>query len=80
VQQVLEQIEAQQIPQLIVMNKIDVLDQPAKFEPGERPRVWLSAQSGAGIPELRQALASLLPSARAASWDGPATERAIELP
>jgi GTPase len=74
VQQVLEQIEAQQIPQLIVMNKIDVLDQPAKFEPGERPRVWLSAQSGAGIPELRQALASLLPSARAASWDAPVTD------
>lgn len=58
---VLEEIGATAIPQLLVMNKIDLLGQPAKFEPGERPRVWISAQSGLGMAELKAAIASLLP-------------------
>ena len=58
---VLEEIGANTIPQLLVMNKIDLLGQPAKFEPGERPRVWISAQSGLGMAELKAAIASLLP-------------------
>lgn len=53
---VLEEIDAHEIPVLIVMNKIDMLDD---FEPridrneDNLPvRVWLSAQTGAGIPLL----------------------------
>lgn len=51
---VLEEIDAHEIPTLLVMNKIDMLDD---FEPRidrdeeNKPiRVWLSAQTGAGIP------------------------------
>ncbi|PHM59764.1 MULTISPECIES: ribosome rescue GTPase HflX [Xenorhabdus] len=64
VDSVLEEIEAHEIPSLLVMNKIDMLDD---FEPRidrdeeNRPvRVWLSAQSGEGIPLLLQALTELL--------------------
>ena len=46
------------------MNKIDLIDQRPQFEPGERPRVWVSAHTGAGIAELKQALISLLPATR----------------
>ncbi|EBK6265259.1 GTPase HflX [Salmonella enterica] len=61
---VLEEIDAHEIPTLMVMNKIDMLDD---FEPRidrdeeNKPiRVWLSAQSGMGIPQLFQALTERL--------------------
>ncbi len=61
---VLEEIDAHEIPTLLVMNKIDMLDD---FEPRidrdeeNKPiRVWLSAQTGAGIPQLFQALTERL--------------------
>ena len=61
---VLEEIESDQIPSLLVMNKIDMLDD---FEPRidrdeeNRPiRVWLSAQTGVGLPLLFQALTERL--------------------
>lgn len=61
---VLEEIEADDIPTLIVMNKIDMLED---FEPridrneDNLPvRVWLSAQTGEGIPLLFQALTERL--------------------
>ncbi len=64
VNEVLAEIEADEIPVLLVMNKIDMLD---GFEPRidrdeeNRPtRVWLSAQSGAGLPLLWQALSERL--------------------
>ncbi|WP_340609903.1 ribosome rescue GTPase HflX [Xenorhabdus bharatensis] len=64
VDSVLEEIEAHEIPSLLVMNKIDMLDD---FEPRidrdeeNRPvRVWLSAQTGEGISLLLQALTELL--------------------
>ncbi|PHM37380.1 ribosome rescue GTPase HflX [Xenorhabdus innexi] len=64
VDSVLEEIEAHDIPSLLVMNKIDML---ADFVPRidrdeeNRPvRVWLSAQTGEGIPLLLQALTELL--------------------
>lgn len=53
---VLEEIDAHEIPTLLVMNKIDMLED---FEPridrdeeNKPNRVWLSAQTGAGIPQL----------------------------
>lgn len=61
---VLEEIDAHEIPVLIVMNKIDMLDD---FEPridrneDNLPvRIWLSAQTGAGIPLLFRALTERL--------------------
>ena len=61
---VLEEIEADEIPQLLVMNKIDMLDD---FEPridrndeNVPVRVWLSAQTGVGVPLLFQALTERL--------------------
>ena len=60
----LEEIDAHEIPTLLVMNKIDMLED---FEPRidrdeeNKPiRVWLSAQTGAGIPQLFQALTERL--------------------
>ncbi|MDN3637273.1 GTPase HflX [Simiduia curdlanivorans] len=64
VEVVLEEIDAHELPQLRVFNKIDLLDQ---FEPridrddqGMPLAVWLSAQTGAGIDLLLQAMAERL--------------------
>ncbi|BFM13000.1 GTPase HflX [Simiduia litorea] len=61
---VLKEIDAHELPQLRVFNKIDLLDQ---FEPridrddqGVPLAVWLSAQTGAGIDLLLQAMAERL--------------------
>jgi GTP-binding protein HflX len=61
---VLDEIEADDIPSLMVMNKIDMLED---FEPRidrddeNKPiRVWLSAQTGVGVPLLFQALTERL--------------------
>lgn len=61
---VLEEIGAGEIPQLQVLNKIDLLD---AIEPhidrneGGRPiKVWLSAAQGAGIDLLAQALGEMI--------------------
>lgn len=64
VEQVLEEIDAHELPQLKVYNKIDLLQ---AFSPridrndqGVPIAVWLSAQSGAGIDQLLQAIAERL--------------------
>ncbi|MDH1702976.1 GTPase HflX [Comamonas terrigena] len=69
VHKVLAEIGAQDIPQVLVFNKLDAL------EPGQRPavlqdsyevdgvavpRVFVSARSGDGLPALRQLLADIL--------------------
>jgi GTP-binding protein HflX len=59
VNEVLESIGAQDVPQIAVYNKIDRTGEPARSEVGEGgliDRVWLSAHSGAGIDLLLQAL------------------------
>lgn len=59
VNKVLSEIEAGKIPQLLVFNKIDLLDVPASVERddyGKIVRVFLSASSGNGLDELRLAL------------------------
>jgi GTP-binding protein HflX len=64
---VLAEIGASEIPQILVFNKIDRIedasprrDQPAGATPAAgdriRERIWLSAKSGAGLELLRQAL------------------------
>ncbi|AHM76055.1 ribosome rescue GTPase HflX [Yersinia hibernica] len=61
---VLAEIEADEIPTLLVMNKIDLLDDFVpridRNEENLPVRVWLSAQTGAGIPLLFQALTERL--------------------
>jgi GTP-binding protein HflX len=73
VQRVLHEIGAGAVPQLLVFNKIDAL------EPGQRPRaavdrfeleglqvprVFVSSQTGEGLPQLRQELARIVAAAR----------------
>lgn len=66
VNHVLDDIDAGQIRQLEVFNKIDLLDNiPAHIDrddQGNPTRVWLSAASGEGIGLLKQALAELFAS------------------
>ena len=60
VNKVLQEIGAQHIPQILVFNKIDLQDTPAgvqRDEYGRIARIFLSAKTGAGIDELRMALA-----------------------
>jgi GTP-binding protein HflX len=60
VNKVLAEVGAQHIPQILVLNKIDLQDTPAgvqRDEYGRIVRVYLSAKTGAGIEELRMALA-----------------------
>ncbi len=64
VNDVLTQIEANHVPQLLVYNKIDRLsDTPPRLERnanGKPWRVWVSAVTGAGIDLLLQALTECL--------------------
>ncbi|MGQ4276731.1 ribosome rescue GTPase HflX [Pseudidiomarina sp. E22-M8] len=64
VTEVLEEIGADEVPQLLICNKIDQLaDGNARidYDDNERPiRVWLSAQTGDGIELLEQALVQRL--------------------
>jgi GTP-binding protein HflX len=67
VDSVLEEIEADERPQLLVYNKIDLLDdiKPRidRDEQGKPARVWLSAKTGIGLDELQQAMTELLQEA-----------------
>ncbi|HQQ62557.1 MAG TPA: GTPase HflX [Pseudomonadales bacterium] len=59
VEEVLTEIGAAEVPRLEVFNKIDLLDMPPRIERDEQGRairVWMSAQTGAGLDLLRQAL------------------------
>jgi GTP-binding protein HflX len=63
VDRVLEEIGAGDVPQLSVMNKIDLAGLPARLDrngKGEVQQVWLSAATGEGLPLLREALGELL--------------------
>jgi GTP-binding protein HflX len=61
---VLTEIEAQQVPQLLVYNKIDLIDdcEPRieRMLNGYPRRVWVSAVTGAGIDLLQQAIIECL--------------------
>lgn len=65
VNDVLSQIGADEVPQLVVCNKIDKLEnhQPRldRDENGRITRVWLSAVTGEGVDLLRQALKEYFP-------------------
>lgn len=56
---VLEEIHAQQVPCIVVFNKIDLSGESPRVERdagGKIRKIWLSAQTGAGIELLQQAL------------------------
>jgi GTP-binding protein HflX len=66
VNQVLAEIGAQAVPQLMMMNKIDRRGLPARIERDEYDRistVWASAQTGEGLDFIRQALDELTTAA-----------------
>ncbi|MDB5752868.1 MAG: hflX [Ramlibacter sp.] len=72
VQRVLHEIGAADVPQLLVFNKTDALDPTQRprllvdrfeLEGVQLPRVFVSSQHGAGLPELRQELARVLADA-----------------
>jgi GTP-binding protein HflX len=76
VQRVLEEIGAQDVPQILVFNKIDKLGnaegppQP-RFETidgGRTPRVWVSATHAIGLDLLRDAIARTLQGERVHRW------------
>jgi GTP-binding protein HflX len=70
VDNVLEEIDAGDVPQLHVMNKIDLAGVEPRIDrdaTGKPVRVWLSAASGTGIDLLRQALGELLGGERVQS-------------
>lgn len=64
VQTVLEEVEADEVPQLLVYNKIDKLEDVEphidRDEEGIPVRVWLSAHTGEGLPLLKQAITERL--------------------
>jgi GTP-binding protein HflX len=64
VQSVLKEIEADEVPQLLVYNKIDALDDVApridRNDEGQPVRVWLSARTGVGCELLSEAINELL--------------------
>jgi GTP-binding protein HflX len=66
VNKVLEEIDASDIPQLIVCNKIDQLEHVSpridRDDEGRPIRVWLSAKQGVGIDLLSNALTECLAS------------------
>jgi GTP-binding protein HflX len=71
VNQVLAEIGADSIPQLLVLNKIDLTALPprvARDEYGKIARIWISSESGSGLDSLRLALqeyaSAALPLAR----------------
>ena len=71
VNQVLAEIGAESIPQLRVLNKIDLTPLPPRVqrdEYGKIARIWLSAESGSGLDSVRLALeeyaSAALPLAR----------------
>ena len=63
VREVLSEIDAAKIPELVVINKADVADEVvlARLLRHERGSVVVSAKTGAGIPELLEAIDSMLP-------------------
>lgn len=65
VNHVLEQIGAAEVPQIMVYNKIDRMEEIPRTEQqgqGEdvRTKIWLSAKTGEGVPLLQQAVQTFL--------------------
>jgi GTP-binding protein HflX len=60
---VLEEIKASDVPQLLIYNKIDLIEEGPRVDrdaDGQPTRVWVSSLTGEGIPELIEALSQRL--------------------
>jgi GTPase len=71
VEEVLADIGAGELPSLKVFNKVDLVDREAGLERNERGEistVWLSAETGAGLDLLAQALTERLAEGRIRRW------------
>ena len=71
VDEVLKDIGAEEVPQLIVFNKIDLTDAEPRLErdaEGRPARVWVSAVTGAGLDLLREAIGERLSSGMTRGW------------
>jgi GTPase len=71
VNRVLAEIGAGRVPQILVYNKIDLLDVPPRIEHDAQrslTRVWLSAVTGAGVELLREGLALALQNETVQGW------------
>ena len=88
VRRVLGEIDALGIPQVLVFNKLDVLPEermPASLQDTyevdgvEVPRVFVSARTGEGLPQLRQILAEAALAARQAPDQGAQQDGGIDL-
>lgn len=75
VQRVLHEIGAGQVPQLLVFNKTDALEAAQRplnrvdsfeLEGAQVPRVFVSSQTGDGLPELRRELVRIVAAAHPA--------------
>jgi GTP-binding protein HflX len=63
VNRVLAEIGAQDLPQVLVFNKIDRIETPPRIErdeSGKVSHVWVSAAKGQGLDQLREAVTELL--------------------
>jgi len=63
VNDVLEEIDAQDVQQLLVYNKIDLIEESPRIDrdsEGRPTRVWISSLTGAGIEGLIHAISELL--------------------
>ena len=76
-QRVLKDIGADTVPQLLVFNKLDALEISQiplqlsdlyEIDGVDMPRIFVSAQTGAGLPQLRAHLAKTVQEAMAA-WE-----------
>jgi len=81
VDKVLEEIEADAIPQLVVWNKIDIAGLGNELSPaaqrdqyGRISRVFVSARTGAGLEQLRGAIAEFAQGRAAARGAAPQTQ------
>ncbi|SDT77965.1 GTPase HflX [Actinoplanes derwentensis] len=63
VREVLSEVGADQLPELLVINKLDAADEETvlRLKRAWPDAIFVSARSGAGIPELHQAIADRLP-------------------
>ncbi len=71
VEAVLDEIGAGDVPRLELYNKIDRIDGKPRTErdaEGRPQRVWISAQTGAGVDELLQAVAECLCGEQVHGW------------
>ncbi len=80
VQRVLAEIGAQDVPQLLVFNKLDALENERRplhlqdsfdLDGQQTPRIWVSAGTGEGLPALRQHLAQVVGAAALEALEGP---------